>query len=273
MAETRWPLNIWLWKPDEDRTVMGLVNFTMNDFDQARNFICGKLQKEGYDAGLMWCFAEDTLQGARQKSMEGRITEPPQRIELHYRAFDDPYRGRIVTGGSYTAAEADKHVRELKEQYAKKVFTPNELYGLKPIEGYDSPERLEKWLREEAIDLNYKVWEHIEKTGLVKLKFLVSEPMGSDESFEIATVWFAGNPVAVVTHSGEDNSARYITDTNSWYKMITYIRSFVVPEEDEKPTVVDPNKPLYWLTELDGYHSIHDYYDVERMKKIEKVKA
>ena len=271
---SRWPLNIWLWKPDEDRTRMGLVNFTMDDFDQARNFICAKLKNEGFTAGLMWTDAqaspaEAARSGHRLKDLQ------PQRIELHYRAFDDDFRGRIVCGGLCSAKEADAYVAELKAQYAKKVFTPNQLYALKPItDGFSRIDRLEKWLGEEEICLHdYQKWEEIEKAGLVKLKYLVDEYMGSDESFEIATVWFASNPIAVVTHTGEDNNDRYITDIEGFYKMVTYLRSFMVPEEDEKPKMVDPNKPLHWLTELDGYHTIHDYYDVERQEKIKKVKA
>jgi len=172
-------------------------------------------------------------------------------------------------------AAMDKHANELKAQYTKKVFTPNELYALKPLtEGYIGLDRLEKWLGEEEICLHGdRRWEEIETAGLVKLKYLVNEYMGSDESFEIATVWFASNPVAVVTHSGEDNNDRYITDVEGFYKMVAYIRSFMVPEEDEKPKRVDPHKPLYWLTELDGYHTIHDFYDMEQQKKIEKVKV
>jgi len=270
---TRWPLNICLWKNYEGIEEPDFTHI-MDDFEKARDFICGKL-KSGYTAGLMWALAEDDAVGARQKAMEGRATEPPQRIDLHYRAFDDPYRGRIVCGGLSSTKEADEYVAKLKAQYAKKVFTPNELYALKPItDGYVCLERLEKWLGEENICLHsYKTWEEIEKVGLVKLKYLVSEVMGSDESFEIATVWFASNPIAVVTHSGEDNNDRYITNINGWYKMVTYLRSFEPVPEGEKPTIADPNKPLHWLTELDGYHTLHDFYDVERQEKIEKAKA
>jgi hypothetical protein len=234
---------------------------SLNNFDEARNFICAKLKNEGYTAGVMWTIAD--------------VITPSERIELHYRAFDDAFRGRIVCGGLCSAKEADTYVAELKAKYAKKVFTPNELYALKPIrDDFSRTDRLEKWLGEEEICLHdYKRWEEIETAGLVKLKYLVDEYMGSDESFEIATVWFASNPIAVVTHSGEDNNDRYITDISGWYGMIAYLREFMVPEEDEKPKTVDPSKPLHWLTEPDSYYTIHDYYDVERQEKKEKVKA
>jgi hypothetical protein len=259
---SRWPLNIWMWKDYEGIEEPDLTH-NLNDFDEARNFICAKLKNEGYTAGVMWADAVDNPD------------VKAERIELHYRAFDDDFRGRIVCGGLCSAKEADAYVTELKTHYAKRVFTPNQLYALKPInDGFSRIDRLEKWLGEEEICLHdYKRWEEIETAGLVKLKYLVDEYMGSDESFEIATVWFASNPIAVVTHSGEDNNDRYITDIEGFYKMVTYLRSFMVPEEDEKPKMVDPNKPLHWLTELDGYHTIHDYYDVERQEKIEKVKV
>jgi hypothetical protein len=249
-----------MWKNYEGIIAPDFIH-TLNNFDEARNFICAKLKNEGYTAGVMWTIAD--------------VITPPERIELHYRAFDDAFRGRIVCGGLSSAKEADAYVAELKAQYAKKVFTPNELYALKPInQHYLGLDRLEKWLGEENICLHdYQKWEEIEKTGLVKLKYLVNEYMDSDESFEIATVWFASCPVAVVTHNGEDNNDRYITDVESFYKMVAYLRSFMVPNEEDKPTLVDPNKPLHHLTELGGYHTIHDYYDVERQEKIEKVKA
>jgi hypothetical protein len=259
---SRWPLNIWLWKNEAGSLVPGckLADFTttMNNFDEARRLICDKLNHEDYACGVIWALPEET---------EG------ERIELHYRAFDDPFRGRIVTGGMCTAKEADEFVAELKKEYKKRVFTPNELYALKPIDS-GCLEWLEKWLSEENICLhNYEMWDQIEKTGLVKLRYLANEVMGSDESFEVATIWFASNPIAVVTHTGEDNNDRYITDVEGWYKMIVYLRSFMVPDEEEKPTMVDPNKPLHWLTEPDGYHTLHDFYDVERQEKKAKVLA
>jgi hypothetical protein len=276
---SRWPLNVWLWKEGEWNGGLGgstapSFTRTIDDFEEARNFICTKLKNEGYFAGMMWCDAQASPEEARRSGHKLEDLQP-QRIELHYRAFDDASRGRIVCGGLSSTKEANEYVAELQAQYAKKVFTPNELYALKPInQHYAGIDRLEKWLGEEEICLHdYKKWEEIETAGLVKLKYLVDEPMGSDESFEIATVWFASNPIAVVTHTGEDNNDRYITNVENFYKMVTYLRSFMVPEEDEKPTMVDPNKPLHWLTELDGYHTIHDYYDVERQEKIEKVKV
>jgi len=276
---TRWPLNIWLWKEGEWNGGLGgstapSFTRTIDDFEEARNFICAKLKNEGYFAGMMWCDAQASPEEARRSGHRLEDLQP-QRIELHYRAWDDPFRGRIVAGGLSSTKEANEYVAELQAQYAKKVFTPNELYALKPItDGFSRIDRLEKWLGEEEICLHdYKRWEEIEQAGLIKLKYLVDEYMGSDESFEIATVWFASNPLAVVTHTGEDNNDRYITDVENFYKMVTYLRSFMVPEEDEKPRMGDPNKPLHWLTELDGYHTIHDYYDVDRQEKIEKVKA
>ncbi len=122
---SRWPLNIWLWKSEAGTPVPGdkLADFTttMNNFDEARLLICDKLNHGGYACGVMWALPEET---------EG------QRIELHYRAFDDPFRGRIVTGGMCTKEEADEYVAALKEEYRKRVLTPNELYALKPFEEF-----------------------------------------------------------------------------------------------------------------------------------------
>jgi hypothetical protein len=234
MAETsRWPLNIWLWKNEAGTLVPGntLVDFTttMNNFDEARRLICDKLNHEGYACGVIWTDAtaspeEAYRSGHRLEDMQS------QRIELHYRAFDDPFRGRIVTGGMCTAKEADEFVVELKKEYKKRVLTPNELYALKSIDG-GCIEWIEKWLSEENVSLDYRVWEHIEKTGLVKLRYLANEVMGSDESFEIATVWFASNPVAVVTHTGEDKRPIWVLASYVFEQIWHRPHSEVDPDE------------------------------------------
>src|SRR5579863_2696363 len=268
---SRWPLTILMWKDASKVDVLSPTSADFfeihDDFEKARNLICLKLKKDGLHGAVMFSDTKDEAQVKR----DGFVAQP-ERVELYYQAWDDPYRGRIVAGGLESKAKMDEYAAELKAQYTKKVFTPNELYALNPInQHYAGLDRLEKWLSEENICLHdYKKWEEIEKAGLVNLKFLADEYMGSDESFEIATVWFASNPIAVVTHNGEDNSDRYITDIEGFYKMVTYLRSFMVPEEEDKPTVLDADKPLHWLTELDGYHTLHDFYDVERQEKREK---
>ncbi len=270
---SRWPLNILMWK---DASKVDINNPTSadfieihDDFEKARNLICGKLKNEGFAAGIMFASTRDEAQVKR----DGFVAQP-EHIELHYRAWDDPYRGRIVTGGLDSKEAMDKYAADLRDGYENKVFTPNELYALEPIRlpynGYLG--NIEKWLKEENICLHdFNAWDKIKEEGRLDIRYLVDENMGSDESFEIGSLWFDGKPLAVVTHSGEDNSDRYITDVVGWYAMIAYLRTFMVPEEEDKPTVIDADKPLYWLTELDGYHTLHDFYDVETQTKKEKV--
>src|SRR5271166_643820 len=159
---SRWPLNILMWK---DASKVDVNNPTSadfleihDDFEKARNLICGKLKNEGFAAGVMTADTRDEA----YKAKHGFYGQP-EHIELHYRAWDDPYRGRIVAGGLDSVAEMDKHANELKVQYTKKVFTPNELYAMKPInQHYAGLDRLEKWLGEEQVCLHdYKKWEEI----------------------------------------------------------------------------------------------------------------
>ena len=270
---SRWPLNILMWK---DASKVDVNNPTSadfleihDDFEKARNLICGKLKNEGFAAGVMTADTRDEA----YKAKHGFYGQP-ERVELHYRAWDDPHRGRIVAGGLESVAAMDKYAAELQDKYTAKVFTANEIYALKPIDlpwvGYLGS--LERWMKEENVCLHdFRAWETVEAEKRIELRFLVNENMGSDESFEIGSVWFDGKPLAVVTHTGEDNSDRYITDVAGWYRMIAYLRVFMVPEEEDKPQVLDPNTPLQWLTELDGYHTLHDFYDVEKQEKKEKV--
>lgn len=281
----RWPLNIVMWKKNDGVLDPQKSDFheVGDDFNKCRDLVCAKLNNEGFEAGMI---GTDITTIPEEAARNGHKAEDmlPHHIELHYRAWDDAYRGRIVIGGLESREAMAEYVAELQKQYELKVFTANELYALRPINHVDNPDanietrgylgHLERWLQEENICLHdFRAWDKIEEAGLIKIKYLVNEYMGSDESFEIATVWFASNPIAVVTHTGEDNPSRYITDIAGWYKMVAYLRSFMEPEEEDKPTVVDADKPLYWLTEPDNYHTLHDFYDVKTQTKKEKITA
>src|SRR5271157_5849324 len=61
-------------------------------------------------------------------------THPPMAeglIVLHYRAFTDPFRGRQMVGGT-DVADMNKRFEELKQFCTQPVFSPEELYALKP---------------------------------------------------------------------------------------------------------------------------------------------
>ena len=257
MTTETYPLTAQLQKTGQDwYSVHGFEKF-----DAARDFIVKELREDKADKGIMLATSPDGTQ-----------------IELHYRAFTDKMRGRTVLGGVCTADDADKYVAEVQESYARKVFTPRELFELKGIDKYPAGSLfgLEKYLREDGIDLNYQTWEKIEAEGRIDMRFLVSEDMGSDETLEIATVRFipetiARIPVLICTHAGEDEAMRYIVNADAFARMISYLRSFAEREEDQKPYVTDMDTPLPALTEFCGY-TIHDYYDVDNQVGKERVR-
>lgn len=258
MTTETYPLTAQLQKTGQDwYTVHGFEKF-----DAARDFILKELREGKADKAVMMA------------------TNPSESaiIELHYRAFTDPMRGRTVLGGVATAEDADKYMQEVQESYARKVFSPRELFELKGIDKYPAGSLfgLEKYLREDNIDLNYSTWEKIEAEGRIEMRFLVSEDMGSDETLEIATVRFipeeiARVPVLICTHAGEDEAMRYIVNADAFARMISYLRSFAEREEDQQPYVTDMDTPLPALTEFCGY-TIHDYYDVDNQVGKERVR-
>ena len=249
-SDVTYPLTAQLYKDGQAwNTVHGFEKF-----DQARDFILKELREGKADKAVMSASA------------------PNESVELHYRAFDDPQRGRIVLGGVATAKDADDYMRETQEAYARKVFTPRELFALKGIDKYPAGSLfgLEKYLREDGIDLGYEAWEKVEAEGRIEMRFLVSEDMGSDELLEIATVRFIPEeitryPVLICTHAGEDEVMRYVVNADAFARMISYLRSFMEREEDQQPYVTDMDKPLPALTEFCGY-TIHDWYDVDKQQ-------
>lgn len=252
MTTESYPLTVTLQKTGQDwYSVHGFEKF-----DLARDFILKELREHKADRAIM------------------SATSPGDNaiVELHYRAFDDPQRGRTVLGGVATAEDADQYMKEVRESYARKVFSPSELFELKGIDKYPAGSLfgLEKYLREDGIDLNYQTWEKIEAEGRIDMRFLVSEDMGSDETLEIATVRFIPEeitryPVLICTHAGEDEAMRYIVNADAFARMISYLRSFADREEDQQPYVTDMDASLPALTEFNGY-TIHDWYDVEKQK-------
>src|SRR5271167_2013128 len=181
---SRWPLNILMWK---DASKVDVNNPTSadfleihDDFEKARNLICDKLKNDGFAAGVMTADTRDEA----YKAKHGFYGQP-EHIELHYRAWDDSYRGRIVTGGLESKASMDQYERELREQYKKKVFTPNELYALTPINRNHDPEatthyrgymgHIEQWLKEENLCFHsFDTWDKIEEDDRVQLRILVN---------------------------------------------------------------------------------------------------
>jgi len=228
-------------------------------FDDARDFILKELREGRADKGIM--LAE--------------VPGDPTPTELHYRAFTDPMRGRTVLGGVCTAEDADQYMAEVKAAYVRPVFSPRELFEMKGIDKYPAGSLLglEKYLCEDGIDLPYDAWEKIETEGRIDMRFLVSEDMGSDETLEIATVRFIPEeisriPVMICTHCGEDEADRYIVNADAFARMVSYLRSFMEREEDQKPYVTDMDKKLPVLTEFGGY-TIHDWYDTEKQQRKE----
>ena len=115
---------------------------------------------------------------------------------------------------------------------ALKVFTPNELYSLKPVRA----DKGEDWingvvglhLRDEvdSFDLD---WRGLAMAGRIEVRTLADICFDGRRTWELETVWFDGLPVMVVTSSGRDGDEyhnRYITAPKAFAEMVAFVRIF-----------------------------------------------
>jgi len=215
-----------------------------DDFDPIQSALCDKLDEFEYG-----------------KIAAVRGAGSP--VELHYRAFTDPHRGRQIVSG-VDPADLTMSYNSRKTYCAMKVFSPAELYAL-------TPEPLDVlWQDEDAIRLHVPEvnsdeldFDAMRGTGRFEYRPLAHSP---NWGWKLGTVWFDGRPVAVVNSSGEDegeNRERWITDGAAFLEMVTFLREFVSAHEVTGYVKADTVIPA--MTEFYG-STIHDYYDVTTMR-------
>jgi len=185
-------------------------------------------------------------------------------LVLWYRAFDDPYRGRQIVAGA-EEAERNEYYQLQKTLCAQKVFTPTELYALKPTR-VDSADwhTISVHLPDE---LSYFEMDHDAAVAANRMetRTLVDHDYDGRRGWTLQTVWFDSEPVMVVNNSGRDGDEyhdRWITDLGAFGKMVAWLRTFAPPDN---LGYVEADAKIPGLTEFYN-HTIHDYYDVERQE-------
>jgi hypothetical protein len=180
-------------------------------------------------------------------------------VVLWYRAFTCPFRGRQIVSG-VDGADLNQAYLSHKNYCAMKVFSPAELYALKP-EPLDILWQDEDAVRRHVpeVDADELDFEAMRVTERFEYRPLAHSP---NWGWQIGTVWFDESPVMVVNTSGDDseNRERWITDGAAFLEMVTFLRTFVSQHEVTGYVKADTVIPA--MTEFFGA-TIHDYYDVE----------
>lgn len=189
-------------------------------------------------------------------------------VVLWYRAFTDPFRGRQTVSGT-DGADLNRAYLEHKNYCALQVFSPAELYNLRPsLTDTCATHVIEMHIPEvDRFRLDHSA---IEDGKLFETRMLVSHSFDGRRTWELATVWFDGRPVMVVNSSGRDGDEyheRWITDGEQYGKLVTWLNTFT--EHGEVTGYVKPDTVIPAMTEFYG-STIHDFYDVAAQQEKKK---
>jgi hypothetical protein len=190
-------------------------------------------------------------------------------LVMLYRAFTDEFRGRqIVSGMDETdlAASYEEHQRYC----AQKVFSPAELYALRPASINPFVYHLLSVHMSNEINYYDIDTDKVEEAKRIEIRDIANIDYDGRRVWMLQTVWFDGKPVMVLTTSGRDADEyhdRWITDGQAFADMLTWLRSFLPADEASGFVKADAKIPA--MTEFYG-HTIHDYYDTERQEPRKK---
>jgi hypothetical protein len=190
-------------------------------------------------------------------------------LTVLYRAFTDEYRGRILVSG-IDEAELNDSYQHFKTFCAQKVFSPAELYALKPVRvDYGSWHTVNVHLSNDVdyfdIDL-----DAVEATQRMETRSIVDHDSDGRRGWTLQTVWFDKKPVMVVNSSGRDGDEyhdRWITDGDIFGELVAFLRTFT--PQTEKAGFVKASDKIPAMTEFYDA-SIHDFYDVEAQEPRKK---
>jgi len=181
-------------------------------------------------------------------------------VALWYRAFDDEFRGRQIVGAT-DEPELVKFYAERKAYCAQPVYSATDLYNMKPSRVfYDLYHFVGTHLPE--IDGYALDHDSAEQTKRIELRQIAYDCPDGRRTWELDTVWFDGKPVMVVNSSGRDGdeySERFISDGDTFSRMVQFLREFVEAETVTGYVKADAIIPA--MTEFYG-RTIHDFYDV-----------
>jgi hypothetical protein len=194
-------------------------------------------------------------------------------IVLLYQAFTDEFRGRQMISGTDEQDLAES-VERHKKFCAQKVFTPAELYALKPaLRRHDGEPLVDfgGWhtvtVHLQEVDYYDLDTDKIEATRRFEVRTLVDHDYDGRRTWTLETVWFDSKPVMVVNSSGRDGDEyheRWITDGAAFGDLIVFLNSFRKTDE-QSGDFVKASDVIPAMTEFYN-HTIHDYYDVERQE-------
>lgn len=188
-------------------------------------------------------------------------------LSLWYRAFDDPFRGRQIVSGM-DEDELTQAYEAHKILCARQVFTPDELYALKPIRvDYGCWHTINVHFSSElaCFDLEFDD-DALEQSQRMETRTIVDHDYDGRRGWTLETIWFDKKPVMVANSSGRDGDEyheRWITDAALFAELITFLRSFAL--QTEATGFVKAADKIPAMTEFYN-HTIHDYYDVEHQK-------
>lgn len=193
--------------------------------------------------------------GAIIRSYPATETEAAEDIGLYYRAFTDPHRGRIIVGGA-SPADTNAHYNRRRVECTQKVFTPAELYTLKPIRTeFDSYRVVRNFI--DGFD-----YYGFDSNAADAEKRLEVRDLAYENEWMLGTAWFDGKPVMVIGCAGKDceDKWRWITNGEVYAAMVTWLQTFL--ERNEVTGFIKASDLLPGLTEFGG-RTLHDFYDVD----------
>lgn len=219
-----------------------------SDYDYVRNGLCHALEGE-------------------PKFEFGKLTieRGGNEFELLFRAFDDEHRGRQIVAGT-DAEDLEKSYALRCRDCAQKVFSPQELYALKPVRAV-SGSMLHHFI---AVHLqgeldNYDLdWDKLqaEQPPRLEVRYLADACPDGRRTWTLGTAWFDGKPFMVANSSGRDGDEyynRWITDAGRFRSMVEYLSTFV--PHPAATDIVGPDKVIPGMTEFYSA-TLHDHYDV-----------
>jgi hypothetical protein len=202
---------------------------------------------------------DDVLKGMHElldHKEYGKIVDEGGKGLLFYRAFTDPFRGRISVCG-ISPQELGAKFRQAQDECKRKVFSPKELYTLKPVYTSHEADFIQPHVPEVGATTYDIRMQLIEAEKRIEFRELIAT-----SHLALGTVWFDGFPIMVVVRTGDGEShKRWITDSHRFMDMVQYIRTFV-PTVLEDTDFVDGDTIIPEMTEYHGYN-FHHYYDLD----------
>ena len=195
----------------------------------------------------------------------GNVHVEAGELTLLFRAFTDQYRGRIIVSGM-DEADLDKTYQAYRIACQRKVFTPAELYALKPAYTHNFTHHLFSVHLQQEVDTFDLDTDGIEAAKRIEIREIVNHDFDGRRVWILETVWFDGKPVMVINASGRDADEyheRWITDGDLFAEMIKWIRTFM--PTDVPGDFVEASRPIPEMTEFYG-STIHEFYDTEKQE-------